>query len=159
MNFKMLAARYAGKYADTYGSKFESLKNPLEKSGMKILFRTYVAMMLFYPFVAFIVSFPLAALASLLIGLGPIQTVGTAVFVSLGAGIMTFVIFYMTPAQKAGIKEQDIITKIDGKKVSGEDESSLAVAVAARKVGDRVEVEFWRDGGTKKVTVTLEEAK
>ncbi len=63
-----------------------------------------------------------------------------------------------SPASKAGIKDGDIITKISGKKINSGD-SSLASEIANHKVGDDISVEVWRDGNTKTLTITLEEAK
>lgn len=63
-----------------------------------------------------------------------------------------------SPADKAGIKDGDIITKVSGKKISG-DESSLASEIANHKVGDNISVEIWRDSNTLTLTVTLQEAK
>lgn len=61
-----------------------------------------------------------------------------------------------SPAASAGIEAEDIITKIDGKKPS-EDDGGLATIIAKKKIGDTVELEIWRNGETKKVTVTLGE--
>lgn len=61
-----------------------------------------------------------------------------------------------SPAGKAGIEKDDIITKIDGKKLSGTD-SDLAKIIAGKKAGDTVSVEIWRDGATKTFKVTLGE--
>jgi putative serine protease PepD len=63
-----------------------------------------------------------------------------------------------SPAEKAGIQEGDIVTKIGGVKLEIS-ESGLAKAIATHKVGERVEIELWRDGETKMVTVTLEETR
>lgn len=62
-----------------------------------------------------------------------------------------------SPADKAGILEGDIITKMDNQKL-GSEENAFAKAISTKKVGDRVEVEIWRDEETKKITVTLDEA-
>lgn len=59
-------------------------------------------------------------------------------------------------AEKIGIKEGDIIVKMDGQKIT-EDDGGLAKIILEKKVGDRVEIEIWRDGETKKLEVTLEE--
>ncbi|KKU58405.1 MAG: Protease Do [Candidatus Amesbacteria bacterium GW2011_GWA2_47_11b] len=54
-----------------------------------------------------------------------------------------------SPAEKVGVAEGDIIIK--PKDIAGE--------VGKHKVGDKIEVEVWRDGESKTMTVTLEEAK
>lgn len=61
-----------------------------------------------------------------------------------------------SPADKGGIKEEDIITKIDGKKVT-EKEGGLAKIIASKKAGERINVEIWRDGETKTLAITLGE--
>ncbi len=63
-----------------------------------------------------------------------------------------------SPADKAGIQNGDIITKIDGKKITGTDATSLSNLISPHKVGDTVQVEYWRSGNTKTVAVTLSEA-
>ncbi len=64
-----------------------------------------------------------------------------------------------SPADKAGIKADDIITKLGGKDLSGSDTSVLAKEIAKHKVGDKIDVEIWRNGNTQVAKVTLEEAK
>lgn len=59
------------------------------------------------------------------------------------------------PAQKAGIKEGDIITKINGESV--DNESKIAETIKNSSVGAKLELEVWRDEKTLKVSVTLEE--
>ncbi len=61
-----------------------------------------------------------------------------------------------SPAEKAGIQKDDIITKIDGKKLSEKD-NDLAKLIASKKVGDRITVEVWRDGTTKTFNISLGE--
>lgn len=60
-----------------------------------------------------------------------------------------------SPAEKAGLKRGDIITKVDGKEV--EDSAKLSIAVRQHMAGDKVELEVLRSGTTKKFTVTLTE--
>lgn len=60
------------------------------------------------------------------------------------------------PADKAGIREGDIITKIDGKTVdSAHSPQSL---IAAKKVGDTVKLTVVRDGKTQTIDVVLQAA-
>lgn len=61
-----------------------------------------------------------------------------------------------SPAQSAGIAVEDIITKIDGTKVTEKD-GGLAKIISGKKVGDKITVEVWRDGETKSFSVTVGE--
>ncbi|AEF95204.1 HtrA2 peptidase [Desulfotomaculum nigrificans CO-1-SRB] len=59
------------------------------------------------------------------------------------------------PAQRAGIKEGDIITAIDGQKISTPDD--LIKTVQKKKIGAELEVQLFRKGKTIKVTVQTTE--
>lgn len=83
----------------------------------------------------------------------------TALQYEVPAGAYVQEVIADSPAEEAGIAVEDIITKIGGKKIDGSDENSLAKAIAGYKIGDKVEVELWRNEETKKIMVTLEEAK
>src|SRR3989344_25720 len=66
-----------------------------------------------------------------------------------------------SPAEKAGVKEEDIITKFDG--VELKEEKDLASEIKNKKVGQTVSIEVWRDqsaqsgGETLKLSATLSE--
>lgn len=60
-------------------------------------------------------------------------------------------------AKEAGIKVGDIITSIDGKKIN-ETDSSLAILISKKKVGDAITVSLFKDGETKDIVITLKEA-
>lgn len=62
-----------------------------------------------------------------------------------------------SPADKAGIKPKDVITKVDSKSIDLE--NPLASIVSKKKIGDSVEVDLWRDGQNLKVKATLEQAQ
>jgi S1-C subfamily serine protease len=57
------------------------------------------------------------------------------------------------PADRAGIQEGDVITKVDGRQV--QDPSDISAAVSAKKPGDKVTVELERDITTQDLDVTL----
>ena len=57
------------------------------------------------------------------------------------------------PADKAGIKEGDIITKVDGTAI--DENTSLTSILGKHKVGDKVSLSVVRDGKTINVDVTL----
>lgn len=63
-----------------------------------------------------------------------------------------------SPAQKAGLAADDVITSFDGHTISGTDEQSLAKLILDKKVGDTVRVVYWRDGRSSTTTITLEKA-
>lgn len=82
----------------------------------------------------------------------------TALLNDVPAGAYVQAVVGDSPAEKAGIKEGDIITRLGGNKVATDD-GSLAKEIAGHKVGESVTVEIWREGESKNLTVTLEEAK
>jgi S1-C subfamily serine protease len=57
-------------------------------------------------------------------------------------------------ADKAGIVKGDIITKFDGKEMK-DDKTGLAGLLGKKKIGDKVEVEVYRDKELKKILVEL----
>lgn len=61
-----------------------------------------------------------------------------------------------SPADGAGVQIDDIITKIDNVKVTDRD-GGLAKIIAGKKVGDKIQVELWRDGKTLTVSVAVGE--
>lgn len=61
-----------------------------------------------------------------------------------------------SPADKAGLKEGDIIFKVNGEEVNAE--NPLASRLGKYGVGEQVELEYDRDGETTKTTATLEPA-
>ncbi|MBI2051318.1 PDZ domain-containing protein, partial [Candidatus Roizmanbacteria bacterium] len=64
-----------------------------------------------------------------------------------------------SPAQKAGVQEEDIITEFDGKGVNGDDNQGLARLILQKKIGDSVSLKIWRNGDTKNLRLTLEASK
>jgi serine protease Do len=59
-----------------------------------------------------------------------------------------------SPAETAGLKEEDIITKIDDTRLTGTN-AELASIVSKKKVGDRVKVTVYRDGKEQTISLTL----
>jgi serine protease Do len=68
-----------------------------------------------------------------------------------GAYVMTVV--DGSPAAKAGVEADDIITKINGDKVS--ESNDLSHHISGKKVGEQVTLTIWRDGKESVVTATL----
>jgi S1-C subfamily serine protease len=62
-----------------------------------------------------------------------------------------------SPAEKAGIKVGDIVTKIDGGALT-DNNGGLSGVISKKKAGDIVTIELWRSGETQKLQVTLSES-
>lgn len=62
-----------------------------------------------------------------------------------------------SPADKGGLQPGDIVTKFDGVKILGDD--ILATEISRHKVGDKVEIEYWRSEKLHTTAVILEEAQ
>ncbi|MCC6210551.1 MAG: DegQ family serine endoprotease [Burkholderiales bacterium] len=60
-----------------------------------------------------------------------------------------------SPAERAGVESSDIITRVDGKPV--EAQSDLPRIIAAIRPGTRAELEVWRKGGTRNLSITVGE--
>jgi len=61
------------------------------------------------------------------------------------------------PAEKAGLKPGDILTRVDGKEINRAGELSLAVGNA--KPGAKIELEIWRVGTKQSLSATLGEQR
>jgi serine protease Do len=81
----------------------------------------------------------------------------TAIANEVVAGMYVVSVVEESPAAEAGILVDDIITKIDGMEVG--EEADLAEIIAKKKPGDKVKIDFWRNGATKSVTATLSEVE
>jgi len=60
-----------------------------------------------------------------------------------------------TPAEKAGLEEEDVVVEMDGRKVV--DHTDFRLRVAERNPGDKVKLKVFRDGKYKNITVKLDE--
>jgi serine protease Do len=61
-----------------------------------------------------------------------------------------------SPAEKAGVKVGDIITEIDGKKLSDDKATPLANYINTKKIGDTITVKVYRDNKTFDLSAKLE---
>lgn len=63
-----------------------------------------------------------------------------------------------SPAQKAGLKVGDTVTRIEGEEVATDDSAWLSKIIAKHKVGDILKFEFVRDNKKEEVNVMLSES-
>ena len=94
-------------------------------------------------------------------GGGPDNSAATPLKASLGiqylnepGPVVVQTATYGRAADRAGLQAEDIITKFDGKLIRTDDD--LKSVLDSHKPGDRVSLEFKRDGNLKTVTVTLD---
>lgn len=84
-------------------------------------------------------------------------SVDHGVLVQRGTEVGDLAVIPGSPADKAGIIENDIILEIDGTKLTSD--KSLATIIRTKKVGDVVKLKINHKGQEKMATVTLEEIK
>lgn len=72
-----------------------------------------------------------------------------------GDGAEDLAVIPGSPADKAGIEENDIITHVDD--ISIDDDMPLHSVLRQKAVGDSVELRLWHDGDERTVSVVLEE--
>jgi len=81
----------------------------------------------------------------------------TAIMNKVPQGAYVTEVIKGSSADNAGVKVNDIITKFDGKDVSEKD-GGLSKLVSEKKVGDKIDIEVWRDEENIKLTATLSES-
>lgn len=83
----------------------------------------------------------------------------TALLNDVPAGALIIEIVKDSPAEKAGLQKGDILVKFgDIDLTTSTDQNILSTSIAKKKVGDKVSVEYIRDGKKSSVTATLQEA-
>lgn len=80
----------------------------------------------------------------------------TAILNKVVEGAYVVEVIENSPAAKADILEEDIITEFDGKKVKGDDDQGLAKSILEKRVGERVSLKIWRNGEILDKQLTLE---
>lgn len=71
-----------------------------------------------------------------------------------GSGVLVQEVVGGSPAEKGGIKAGDIITRYQG--IAPQDVATLRRMIAGSEVGATVNIEVWRDGKTKTLSVVLD---
>ena len=80
----------------------------------------------------------------------------TAILNNVPQGAFVVDVIENSPAERAGIQEEDIITKFDGK-VLAEVDGGLAEVISSKEPGDKISLEVWRDEETHTLSATLSE--
>ena len=79
------------------------------------------------------------------------------VIVQRGQNAAQFAVMPGSPADKAGIVENDIVLEVDGTKI--DDKNQLSDLIAKNNVGDKITLKIWHKGEYKNVDVVLQERK
>ncbi len=106
--FKTKAIKYFGTYADKYGKYFEDLKEGLRYSGLRILFRTYLAAMLFASVILLVSSFIIVFVLSAVYKLDALMAFAGLVSVPLLVFVVSMGIFYYYPSYKSRRRQIDM---------------------------------------------------
>ncbi|MEO6376501.1 MAG: Do family serine endopeptidase [Caulobacteraceae bacterium] len=69
-------------------------------------------------------------------------------------GVLVASVYPDGPADRAGIKQGDVLLALDGQSVG--DQGALNYLVATRKPGDQIQARIWRSGAARTVTVRVE---
>lgn len=81
----------------------------------------------------------------------------TAVINKIAEGAYIIQVLPGSPAEKAGLQDEDIIMEFDGKPiVSDGSDQEIPKALQGKKVGDTIKLKIWRNGETIEKTITLE---
>ena len=81
----------------------------------------------------------------------------SAVLNSVPQGAYVVSVVAGSPAEKAGVLTNDIITKIDGQSVT-DPSTDFSKIIAGKKIGDTVKLDIYRNGQTVTVSATLSES-
>jgi len=77
-----------------------------------------------------------------------------------GNKVTDFAVIPGSPADKAGLVENDIILEIEGQKIDeGKNPKSLTDVITFHRVGDEIKLKIWHKGQEKEVSLILEERK
>jgi putative serine protease PepD len=82
---------------------------------------------------------------------------GVSVADSENGGALVSTVTANSAAAKAGLQQGDVITAVDGKAINSSDD--LVAAIQAGTVGQKMSIDFTRNGAKKTVSVTLSEAQ
>jgi|SRR3989339_2248023 len=80
----------------------------------------------------------------------------TAIQENITEGAYVTQVIKWSPAEKAGIKEEDIITEIDGVSIAGSDPQTLYDLVSGKKLGEQISLKIWNNNEIKSVIITIE---
>ncbi len=80
----------------------------------------------------------------------------TAMRMQLVEGAYVVSVIEDSPADQAGVQEDDIIVEFDGKKVNGTDDESLTKAILKKKIGDEVKIKLFRNDEYIDTTVIIQ---
>ncbi len=80
----------------------------------------------------------------------------TAIAHGLVEGAYVLRVVSDSPAERAGIREEDVITKVDGVKIVTSDEQSITKMLLDKKVGQTIVVTLWREGEEISVRIVLD---
>jgi len=100
--------RFSLYFIDSFPSLFKNLYEFLRYADIKMLSNTYINLLIFSTFVVSISSFPLSFAYNILSGIFLVNAFINALFFSLVAGVITFVLIYQYPSFKIKSRRRSI---------------------------------------------------
>jgi S1-C subfamily serine protease len=83
----------------------------------------------------------------------------TAILQEIAEGAYVIEVMPDSPADEAGLFEEDIIIEVDGKRIKGDDDQEITKILLNKRVGDRVRLKIWREQTIKEYMLTLQTYK
>lgn len=112
MNFRGFSTVLFGGVADKYGSSLAFIRDSLPKANMKIPFRTYVSMMLFFTVMVYVAGISAIVVALQFIQVPLLLELAYVLFVPIMISIISVILFAFYPYQKAGTRRKSIETNL-----------------------------------------------
>lgn len=107
-NIDAAANALFGPTVDKYKDSFSDVKEDLRQADMDVLFRTYIAKMMFFSFLSLVAGIFSGAVYSLSTGASLIQAVQYTIGFPIALSVAIFGFMYIYPSQKASSRKDEI---------------------------------------------------
>ncbi|MFB6075662.1 MAG: type II secretion system F family protein [Candidatus Aenigmatarchaeota archaeon] len=113
VSFKKMAVRICGGLGNETIDFFKSIKRPLDQSNIKILFRTYVSIIIFSSILTFIsLSLTVLIVFYFLLEFNLVWVLSGSFLAGMTGSMVAFFLMYFYPIQKASHRKKSIVTNL-----------------------------------------------
>lgn len=110
--FKTVAIRLFGGIVDKYIKDFESLKTSLLQANIKVLYRSYLSMILLISLLCFIISVPTLFIVLSILGFDIILLIIYTISISIIITVVAFILGYLYPFSTVSSRRRSIETNM-----------------------------------------------